>query len=124
LTTLILVLIREVSLGSTDQSRELLLVLAFDVLEGEDSGGLFVDYCPESGLALDDDIWDTHLAAQGGEENNELDGVDVVGDDDERGFLGFNEGDGVVKTVLCEEGLLGVLGLLLLLLSSGLSGSL
>ena len=63
----------------------------------------------ETSFTLDDDVGDAHLAAQGGKENDELDGVDVVRDDDERGFLGFDEGDDVVEAVLDEEGFLGVL---------------
>ena len=60
----------------------------------------------ETGLALDDGVGDTHLAAESREEHNELDGVDIVRDDDERGLLGLDKGDGMVKTVLDEERLL------------------
>ena len=63
----------------------------------------------ETSLALDDDVGDTHLAAESGEEDDELDGVDVMGNDDESGLLGLDEGDAVVETVLYEEGLLRVL---------------
>jgi hypothetical protein len=41
-----------------------------------------VDDRPEARLALDNDVRDAHLAAQRGEEHNELDRVDVVRDDD------------------------------------------
>ena len=58
---------------------------------------------------MHDDVGNAHLAAQGGEEDDELDGVDVVCDDDERGFLCFDEGNDVVEAVFDEEGLLGVL---------------
>ena len=44
----------------------------------------------EACFALHDGIRDAHLRPQGGEEDNELDGVDVVCDDDKRGFLGFD----------------------------------
>ena len=114
----------QVGLGGADEGSELALVLAVDVLEGDDGGGLLVDDRAEAGLALDDDVGDTHLAAERGEEDDELDGVDIVGDDDERRLLGLNEGNAVVETVLDEEGLLGVLGLGLLLLSSRLGLSL
>ena len=99
----------QVGLGGADEGRELALVLAADVLEGDDGGGLLVDDRAEAGLALDDDVWDAHLAAERGEEDDELDGVDVIGDDDECGLLRFDEGDAVVEAVLDEEGLLGVL---------------
>ena len=63
----------------------------------------------EACFTLHDDVGNAHLAAQSGEEDDELDGVDVVRDDDECGFLGFDEGDDVVEAVLDEEGFLGVL---------------
>jgi hypothetical protein len=47
-----------------------------------------------------------------------LDRVNIVGDDNEVGLLGLDEGDDVVETVLDEEGLLVVL------LVSGLVGNL
>jgi hypothetical protein len=59
-------------------------------------------------FTLHDDVGDAHLAAQGGEEDDELDGVDVVRNDDECGFLGFDEGDNVVEAVFDEEGFLRV----------------
>ena len=75
----------------------------------------------ETGLALDDNVGDTHLAAESGEEDNELDGVDVVGDQDERGLLVLDEADNVVET---ELGGVGLLGDILLLLALGDGGSL
>ena len=56
----------------------------------------------EACFTLHDDVGDAHLAAQGREEDDELDGVDVVHDEDERGFLGFDEGNDVVEAVLDE----------------------
>ena len=64
---------------------------------------------PPNAISLHDDVGYAHLAAQGGEEDDELDGVDVVRDADERGFLGFDEGDDVVEAVFDEEGFLKVL---------------
>ena len=63
----------------------------------------------EASFTLHNDVGNDHLAAQGGEEDDELDGVNVVRDDDEGGFLGFNEGDDVVEAVFDKEGFLGVL---------------
>ena len=73
----------------------------------------------ETSFTLHDDVGNTHLAAQGGEEDDELDGVDVVHDDDQRGFLGFDEGDDVVEAVFDEEGFLGVLLISMSDLSNG-----
>jgi len=68
-----------------------------------------VDDGTDAGLALHDDVWDTHLAAESWEENDELDRVNIVSDDDEGCLLGLNEGDDMVKTILDKQGLLGVL---------------
>ena len=99
----------QVGLGGADKGSEFTLVLALDVLDNKDSSGLLVDDRAETSLALDDDVWHTHLAAEGGEEDDELNGVDIVGDDDERRLLGLDEGNTVVETVLDKQGLLGVL---------------
>ena len=109
MTALLVVLVGEVGLRCADEGRKLALVLALDVLEGEDGGGLLVNERTKTSLALHDDIGNTHLAAQGRKEDDELDGVDIMGDDDKRGLLRLDEGDAVVETVLDEEGLLGVL---------------
>ena len=63
----------------------------------------------KTSLTLHDDVGNPHLAAQGGEEDDELEGVHVVHDDDERGCLGPDDGDDVVEAVFDEEGFLGVL---------------
>ena len=77
----------------------------------------------ETGLALDDGVWDTHLLAESGKEDNELDGVNIVGDEDEGSLLVLNEANNVVETVLDGVGLLGDILLLLALGdSSGLLG--
>ena len=52
-------------------------------MEGEDGSGLLVDDCAETRLALYDNVGDTHLAAESRKENDKLNGVDIVGDDDE-----------------------------------------
>lgn len=80
-----------------------------------------MDNGTETGLALNDNVGDTHLAAKGREEDNKLDGVDVVGDQDERGLLVLDEADNVVQT---ELGGVGLLGDILLLLALGDGGSL
>ena len=42
-----------------------------------------MDNRAEPGLALDDGVGDTHLAAKSREEDDQLDGVNVVGDQDQ-----------------------------------------
>lgn len=83
------VLVGEVGLCGRDELCELGLVLGADVLEGEDRGLLLVHDRAETGLVLDDHVGDAHLAAEGWDEDDQLDGVDVVGDDDKAGLLGL-----------------------------------
>jgi hypothetical protein len=90
----------QVGLGGADKGGKLALVLALDILKREDGGCLLVDHGAETGLALDDDVGDAHLAAKSRKEDNQLDGVDVVSDDNERRLLCLNEGNAVVQTVL------------------------
>jgi len=78
-----------------------------------------VDDGAESGLALDDGIGDAHLAAESGKEDNQLNGVDIVGDEDEGSLLVLNQANNVVETVLDNVGLLGDILLLLALLDGG-----
>lgn len=78
-----------------------------------------MDHSSETGLALDDGVGDTHLAAECGEEDDELDGVDIVGDEDEGSLLVLNQADNVVETVLDDVGLLADILLLLALLDGG-----
>ena len=105
----------QVGLRGGDEGGKLTLILALDVLDGKDGGSLLVNDRAETGLALDDDVGDAHLAAERGEEDNELDGVDIVSDDNERSLLGLDEGNAVVEAVLDEEGLLGGLKMTTLL---------
>ena len=73
----------QVRLGSADDGGKLPLILLLDVLQSNDSCGLLVHHCAKTSLALNDNVGDTHLTTERREEDDELDGVDVVGDDDE-----------------------------------------
>ena len=68
-----------------------------------------MDDCAETSLTLDNNVGYTHLAAEGREEDDEFDGVNVMSDNDEGSLLGLNEGNDVVQTVLREKRLLGLL---------------
>lgn len=59
-----------------------------------------MDNSSQTSLALDNGVGDTHLAAESGKEDNQLNGINVVGDEDERGLLVLNETNNVVETVL------------------------
>lgn len=72
----------------------------------------------ETSLALDDGVRNTHLTAESGQEDNELDGVDIVGNQDERSLLVLDETNNVVETVLNSIWLLADILLLLALRDS------
>jgi hypothetical protein len=61
---------------------------------------------PKAGFALHNDVGNAHLSAKGREVDNELNRIDVVGDDDQGGLLGLSEGNAMIKTVLDEKRLL------------------
>jgi hypothetical protein len=114
----LLVLLGVTLLDGLDELGELRLVLRADLGDGEDGGGLLVDDRAETGLALDDGVWDTHLAAESWEEDNQLDWVNIVRDEDESSLLVLNQANNVVETVLDSVRLLRDI-LLLLALSDG-----
>jgi len=115
----LVVLLKVTVLDSRDELGELGLVLGTDLSDGEDSSGLLVDDSSETGLALDNSVRDTHLLAERGKEDNELNGLDVVRDEDERSLLVLNQANNVVETVLDSVGLLGDILLLLTILNGG-----
>lgn len=99
----------QVGLRRADEGGELTLVLTLDVLDAQDSSSLLVNDRAETSLPLHNDVGNTHLAAECGEEDDELDGVDIMSNDDKRRLLGLDEGDGMVETVLDKQRLLGIL---------------
>lgn len=117
----LLVLVGVALLDGREELGELGLVLSAGLGESENSGGLLVDDGTETGLALHDGVGDTHLAAESGQEDNELNGVNIVSDEDEGSLLVLNETDDVVQTVL---DVVRLLGDILLLLALGDGGSL
>lgn len=117
-------LVKVVGLGGRDKVGKLTLVFGADLLDEGNSSGLLVDKSTDGSLGLDNDIRNTHLAAKSGEEDDELDGVNVSGDDNERSLLGLDQSNAVVETVLDEERLLAVsLGVSLLAVSNVVGGS-
>ncbi|TGO15178.1 hypothetical protein BTUL_0043g00310 [Botrytis tulipae] len=106
-------------LDGLNQFRQLGLVLGANLSKGENSSGLLVDDRAESGLTLDDGVWDTHLLAQSWKEDNQLNWVNIVRDEDQRGLLSFDQTNNVVKTVLDGVWLLANVFLLLSLLDGG-----
>jgi len=113
LAALFLVFVSEVSLGSANESGKLALVFALNILEGDNGSCLLVHNRAQTSLALHNNIRHTHLAAESRDEDNELNGVDVVRDDDEGRFFGLNEGNTVVETIFDKKRLLVFGGFLL-----------
>ena len=97
----------EVGLDGLAKGGELGLVLGTDFRKSQGSGGLLVDETSEASLTLDNAIRDTHLAAQSWQPDNQLNWINIMGDDDELGLLVFDQGGDVVKSVLDGVGFLG-----------------
>ena len=112
----ILVLVGVALLDGLDQLGQLGLVLRAHLGQGEDGSGLLVNNRAETSLALDDGIRYAHLSAQSGEEDDQLDGIDIVGDEDQRSLLIFDQANDMVQTVLGNVWLLAHILLLLTLL--------
>ena len=108
----LLVLAGVALVNSADQLGQFGFILALHLRESQNSGRLLVHDGPETGLALDDGVGDAHLSAECGEEDDQFDGVDVVGDQNERGFLGFDQADNVVEAVFDSVGFLYTLSAL------------
>ena len=50
-------------------------------------------------LVLHNAVWDSHLTAEGGQEHDHLNGVDVIGDDNQLSFLLLNKGGNIVDSM-------------------------
>jgi len=98
------VLVEVGSEGSAERV-EVSHVLLTDGRQGDASSGLLVDKLAKSCLAADEAVRDVLSAAEGWQMDDELDGVDVVGNDDELGLAFFNQGGHVVQTKLEQVGL-------------------
>ena len=79
---------------------EILEIFLSNLGEGDAGSGLGVAELSESGLTLDDTVWDVLLSAESWEEHHHLEWVDIVGDDNELSLTFLDEGGDVVKTEL------------------------
>jgi hypothetical protein len=121
--SLVLVELRAEVLG---EELKILEVLLADLSEGDASGSLLVDKLSEATHTLDEGIGDVLLSAEGGQEDEKLNGVNVVGHHNELGLTLLDELSHVVETELEDNGLGSLLGVsaTLLGLSLGLETSL
>ena len=69
--------------------------------EGYSGACLPVDQAPQPGLALDDAVGNPHLAAQGRQEDHELDGIHIVSDRHQLSLLVLHQGGDSVD--LCSK---------------------
>ena len=115
----------EVGQRALGQLVEDALVVVAHVADSDAGGGFLVHQLAELGLALDDHVGNVLLPAQLGEPDDELDGVDVVRDQDELGRALLNEAGDVVEAE--SEVVVGPLGARALagaaLLGGGLRGA-
>lgn len=100
-----LLVVVEGSVEGLAHSLKILEVFLVDIGEGDAGSGLLVDELANVGLSADEAEGDSLLSAESGEEDDHLDGVDVVGDDDKLGLVLLNEGGHMVETELEVDGL-------------------
>ena len=79
-------------------------VFLVDIDNGQAGSGLLVDNLTQPRLGLDNGVGDTHSLAESGQPDNQLDGLDIMGDQDQLGLLLLNQGGDVVQTELDNVG--------------------
>ena len=99
LVHLFLILLKEVSIDGVNEAGELLPVFWLDLTKGDAACGGQTDDLTEASLGLDNAVRDFKLAAEGWEPNNELDWVDIMGNDDELSLLGLDKGGDILDAV-------------------------
>jgi len=97
----------EVGLDGLNQFVERAAIVGLNRGESEASAGLPPGDASEPGFVLDDAVGDAHLAAKGGEEQNELNGIDIVGNDDELSLLFLDKPRHVVDSLTDDGSALG-----------------
>ena len=100
----------EVSSEGSSKVVGLTFVFLSHVSDGYDSSVLLMDKSSESSFSADEAVGDVHFAAKSGEPGDKLNGVDVVGNDDQLGLFLLDESGDVVESELEMVGL-GVLDL-------------
>ena len=76
-----------VRVNRLDQFAKSGTVLGVDIGQGNARAVLEADETTKSALALDDAVGDAHATAQGWQEQDDLNWVDIMGDDDQLGLL-------------------------------------
>ena len=104
-----LLVVVELALEEVAELLEVDEVLTSYLGQGDASSSLQVHKFAKVGLATDKAEGNTLLSAESGEMDDELDGVDVVGDHDQLGLVLLDERRHVVQTKLEVHGLLSLL---------------
>lgn len=81
------------------QSLQLALILLVDLGQGNNGGILLVSQQTKSALSLHNSIGDIHLAAQGGQPDNQLQRINIVGNQNQLGLLLLDQGGDVLQSV-------------------------
>ena len=121
-------LVKVVGLASGNEVGKGLLVLGSDIVNCNHSRSLLASDQTKTAFAFnnavsrshqvqhstssrdDVDSRHTHLPAKSGEEDDELNGVNIIGNDNEFSLFGLDKGNNVVETVFGKDGFLGVFG--------------
>jgi len=104
-----LVLLQVIDFGGCNELEQFALIFRSNILDGKDCGSLLVNNGAQSSLVLNDDVRYAHLAAKGWNEDDQFDGVNVIGNDDQIGLFGFDQCHAMIQTILDKERLLIVL---------------
>ena len=90
---------------------QILVVFLSHFGKSDAGGSLGVDELSESCLSLDEGVGDSLLSAEGWEEDQEFNWVNIMSHNDELGFTFFNELGNVVETVFNDDRLGRFLGI-------------
>lgn len=94
----------KVLLDRSLQLRKLVHIVLVDIHNGQARSLLLVDNLTQSRLALDDGIRNTLSLAKSRQPNNQLNGLDIMGNQDKLGLLLLNQSGNVVQTKLDDIG--------------------
>ena len=121
LATELIVAIQEVGLDGIDDLGKIVLGILVHGGESKGSGSLLANNLSKTSLSLDDSIRHLHLSAKSREPDDNLQRINVVGNQHKGGLLLFDQGGDVFDTIFNNVRLSGLLNLVTL--STGLGGS-
>ena len=93
-----LLVIVKVSSEGSGQVVKFGFVFLSDISQGNASSVLLVNQFSQIGSSSNETVWDVHLSAKSGEPDDELNWIDVAGNDNQLGFSLLYEFSDVVQT--------------------------